>query len=459
MNAFVEVFKNEENKTFTTNGDVAYKSTLDACLDWFYKSAASRGVDVSEMFEKAYAENPSLAVSILLWLRDVREGAGERQQFKNAVLKIKDGDTVGKVIQKIPELGRWDDLLVFHNTPHQQKAFDVIKQGLVDKNALCAKWMPRQGKIAKELAKHCGLKNEAAWRKLVVSLSSTVEQQMCANKWDEIDFSKVPSVASSIYQKAFERHTPSYTQWVESVVKGEAKVNAGALYPYDIVRSVHYGNADVADAQWKALPDFLKGNETTFLPIVDVSGSMSEMVTPSVSCMDIAISLGMYLSERNEGVFKNMMVTFDSTPRFVVDKGVSLKERVNNISRLPWGMSTDIYATYMKLLEIAVQNNVKQEEMPSALIIVSDMQFNSCVNGVSSMTSAKHAYEQAGYMFPSIVFWTVNAKAGNIPVTKHSEDVCLVSGFSPSLMKSILKGNISPIQTMLDVVCKDRYSL
>lgn len=456
MNMLVKAL--EQNNTTTTNGDGAFLSTDSKVLDFFYKSAASRGSDVSKEFIEAFSENPDVAIRSLLWLRDVREGAGERQQFKNCVLAISAEESVCRVINKIPEIGRFDDLLVFVDTAFENKAFAVISSALKSGNALCAKWMPRQGAVAKKLAKYMGFKNEAQWRKYIVSLSSTVEQKMCSKQWDNIDFNSVPSVASARYQSAFKRNSTTYQSWVDGLENGESKVNAGALYPYDVIKSLSLGNSDVAQAQWDALPDYLQGSNEKFLPIVDVSGSMLDNVNSSTTCMDVAISLGLYLSERNNSAFKDVVVTFSASPEFIKLDAKSLYDRVYQVKQLPWGMNTDIEAVFKRLLELCVSSEVPKEDMPTSVLIVSDMQFDKCIYGSSAMDSMKELYKAHGYSLPKVVFWTVNAKAGNVPVKQHEHGACLVSGFSPSILKGILAGGMTPHQVMLDTLMIERYS-
>ena len=456
------------NNTATTeNGCSAHQSSLSSCLDFFYVSGASRGKDISTDFVKALAENEELAIRTLLWLRDARQGAGERQQFKELlnVLVSQQNKIVEKIIPLIPELGRWDDLLVFEGTKYQDQAFQVITLGLADGNGLCAKWMPRQGKTASALRKHLRIKTPKEYRKVLVSLTEVVEQQMCAKQWDLIDFEKVPSVASTRYQKAFGRNAEKqYEEYKAKLEKGEAKINASVVYPYDVVKSVYRGDGVVASAQWNALPDYLEGSDDRILPVVDVSGSMSCLAggnnsKSETTCMDVAISLGLYLSERGKGVLKDVFMTFHSQPQLIKLEG-TLQQRVMSLKQAPWGMSTNIQAVFNTLLGVAKQYNVPSEEMPTKLLIVSDMQFNSCIrngNQIAAYQAFKQAYEESGYHLPQIVFWNVNCSSGTVPVTKGTEGTALVSGFSPAIMKSLLSGAMTPESVMMDAVMKDRY--
>lgn len=455
------------NTALTENGCAAHHSSLSSCLDFFYVAGASRGKDITADFVKALAENEELAIRTLLWMRDAREGAGERQQFKNLIstLVTQQSKVVEKIIPLVPELGRWDDLLVFENTKYQAQAFDLIAKGLKEGNGLCAKWMPRQGKTANAIRKHMKIKSPKEFRKLLVSLSEVVETKMCAKQWEEIDFEKVPSVAAARYQRAFGRNAEKqYEEYKAKLDKGEAKINASVVYPYDVVKSVQRGDGVVASAQWNALPNYIGESQERFLPIVDVSGSMTckaggNSSKSETTCMDVAVSLGLYLSERANGVFKDVFMTFSEQPQLLKLEG-TLQQRVASMKRAPWGMSTNIQSVFNTLLGVAKQYGVPQSEMPTKLLIVSDMQFNSCIvngNSVTVYQAFKQAYEESGYELPQIVFWNVNCSSGTVPVTKGVEGTALVSGFSPAIMKSLLSGNLSPESVMLDAVMKDRY--
>jgi hypothetical protein len=471
---------NAMNSTATTqNGAKAFHTSTNANVDLFYLAGASRGKNIDAKFIAALVENQDEALRTLQWLRDVREGAGERQLFRDLFKVLVDNHTfntevisgASKIITKIPELGRFDDLLwIYENVSNAEikvVAIQVFRDALVAGNGLAYKWTPIKGDTAKALRKLMGFHNEKEWRKHVVANRSTVEQQMCAKEWDGIEFGKLPSVASARYQKAFGRNAPEkYGEYIQSLVKGEVKVNAGAVYPYDIVKSVRYGNATVADAQWKALPNYIGESTERFLPMVDVSGSMSTPAgrNATISCLDVAISLGLYLSERNNSVFKDTFLTFSANPKLEKLQG-TLSQRLNQLSRAQWDMNTDIQKAFKVVLNAALENNVPQEEMPTTVVILSDMQFDRCVSGYKSVTASKaisDMYESAGYVVPKVVFWNLNAANTTTPVESHQSGAVLVSGFSPSLMKSILGSdnpNITPYQVMLAVIMSERYNL
>jgi len=472
MSTFVNAVKNQEART--ENGMKARKSTASACVDLFFNIGAMRGKNVTPAFTAAYVENQDLAARIALWARDVRGGAGERKVFRDILLDLvkTDSDRAIALMRKIPELGRWDDLLIFEkDSMAEAVAFTMIKDALDAGNGLCAKWMPRKGEDAARLRSFLGW-TPKYYRKRLVELTKVVEQDMCANKWDEINFNHVPSVASARYKKAFARHTPKYAEWVTKLAKGDetVKVNAGAVYPYDVLKGVigayHMGydkaNLDHLVAQWEALPNYV--GDANILPIVDVSGSM---LTPAggmqsksrTTCLDVSVSLGLYLADKNKGKFKDTFLTFSDKPKLEHLKG-NILQKIQQMSASEWGMSTNLHAAMQKILDVAIGGKVPQEEMPDMLLILSDMQFNQCVRfDDSAMQMIERKFEAAGYKVPKIVFWNLNAK-DNVPVKFDKRDTALVSGFSPSIVKAVLTGdmdNFTPEAIMLKTVMNVRY--
>jgi hypothetical protein len=467
-NSFVNAVRNTPTATRTTNGMKAFESTMRANVDLFGKLGASRGKDITQLFNLALIEDSELAIRIALHGRDVRQGAGERKLFRDILQHLEsvnpDYLLRTNLLTKVPELGRWDDLLVFKTPEVRGLAFDLIGLALEDGNGLAAKWMPRKGATAVALRQHLGM-SPKQYRKTLVGLTTVVETLMCNREFEAINFNHVPSLAMSRYTKSFAKRAPeAFTAWKAALKKGDpkvAKVNAGAVYPYDIIKTVKYGDSAVADAQWDALPNFI--GDSNVLPLVDVSGSMtcsaggrSSGVT--TTCLDVAVSLGLYCASKNQGAFKDLFLTFSSNPQFVSVKG-TLSERYNTMARSNWSMSTDLQKALKAILEMAVRNKVPQSDMPDALLIMSDMQFNSCRPDARAVEMIRGDYERAGYETPAIVFWNINS-AANVPVTFDETGTALVAGFSPSIMKSVLSAdmtNMTPEGIMRKTVMVDRY--
>ncbi|MCH9717118.1 MAG: DUF2828 family protein [Gammaproteobacteria bacterium] len=458
-----------QNVTLTDNGMVTNPTSLNKCVDLFFSIGSMRGKSkdkVVNLFNEAYNENPLVASKILFWVRDVRSGAGERQTFRDVIsfLTTNSPQTVRKNIGLIPEFGRWDDVLVLLGTELEDDMFSLIKTALSNGDGLCAKWMPRKGVVANKLRKLFRT-TPKQYRKMLVGLTNVVESKMCAKDWEKIDYSKLPSLASSRYQKSFNKNdNERYNEYKKSLQDGTAKVNAGAVYPYDIVKSMSMGGDNiVSEKQWESLPNWMEGSVERILPVVDVSGSMGVQVggNPNLSCMDVAVSLGMYISERNEGSFKDAFITFSSNPQLQYLTG-TLSERLLQLRRADWGMSTDLEAVFNLILHQAKMNNVSEGNMPTKILILSDMQFNQATrrDSLGAQSMIESMYEELGYTKPDIIYWNLNAKGGNFPVEFDKNGTALVSGFSPSILKSLLGGkNMTPESIMMDTVNDDRYSV
>jgi hypothetical protein len=252
-----------------------------------------------------------------------------------------------------------------------------------------------------------------------------------------------------------------YEAYKGKLATGEAKVNAAAVYPYDVIKSRAFGGDDkVIQAQWDALPNYI-GDELV-LPIVDVSGSMTCAVAgnKNLTCMDVSVSLGLYLADKNTGPFKDMFLTFSEKPKLQVLKG-NLIDKLNQLQSSDWGMSTNLHGAFEEILKYAVKGSVAAADMPRYVLVMSDMEFNHCArHDDSAMQMIERKYKDAGYEVPNSVFWNLNSRAGNVPVKHDKPGVALVSGFSPSIMTSILSAqDLTPASVMLATLNKPRYAV
>ena len=477
MNTFVSAVQNQEART--TNGMRARQSTANACVDLFFKIGASRGKDITKDFVAAYVENREIALRIAQWVRDVRGGAGEREIFRQ-ILKYLDKHhptDAALLLMKVPEIGRWDDIFVVENKENKYKAFAMLGDALRARNGLAAKWTPRKGELAVEIRQFFGM-SPKFYRKSLVELTKVVEQDMCAKNWDTINFSHVPSLAHSRYKKAFFRNTQEYAKYVAELTKDpkdrtvQVKINAGAVYPYDVLKGVigaYRSNFNATElgamqAQWDAMENFV--GDANVLPLVDVSGSMTckaggAKSTSATTCLDVAVSLGLYIADKNKGKFKDTFLTFSSSPELLHLKG-NIVQKCQQMSSSNWGMSTDLVKAMEKILKTAKDGQVPQEEMPEMLLIMSDMQFNQCARfDDSAMQMIARKFEAAGYELPKIVFWNLNAH-DNVPVKYDASNVALISGFSPQIMVSVLGGDtekFTPEAIMMKAIGVDRYAL
>ena len=459
-----------EEVSRTENGMKAHATTDSKILDLFGKIGSGRGRDMTREFMGALGEDENLAVRVLLWARDARGGAGERGTFRSLLAKLEDGNPTlaGRIMHKIPMLGRWDDLFTYRDPINRKEALRMYADALMDGNGLAAKWAPREKStkkaIAVELRKFMGL-DPKSYRKLLVNKTNVVETQMCAKDWKNIDFSKVPSLAAARYQKAFGRNAgEKYAAYIRELQKPQnerdpkVKINAGAVYPYDVVKSLRHGNEAVADAQFEALPDYV--GDTKILPMVDVSGSMGVPLAGNTSAMDVAISLGLYLSDRTSSDFKDMFLTFSGRSKINTLKG-TLSKKFQQMSRAEWGMNTNLHSAFEEILNVAKSGKVSQDNMPDYVLILSDMQFDYCVRyDDSALEMIKRKYKDAGYKMPNVIFWNLTARADNTPVKTNDKGVALVSGFSPAIMATVLGADpeeFSPWNMMMKVIMDERY--
>lgn len=471
MNTFANAVINQS--TVTTNGMPARSSTADACVDLFFKIGASRGKDIIPDFVAAYSQQPETALRIAAWARDVRGGAGERELFRQILKYLEKANMKDaiRLMSKTPNWGRWDDILIFESDLLKQISFEMVKRALASDDGLCAKWMPRKGEVANSLRNYLDW-SPKFYRKRLVELTKVVETQMCANQWDDINFSHVPSIAAARYKKAFNRHTTKYADYVSALASGEAgvKVNAAAIYPHEVIKGVgttglHLDETErkLVIAQWDALENFV--GDKNVLPMIDVSGSMTCRVggnsKSSVTCLDVAVALGLYVADKCTGKFKDTFLTFSSKPKLQHVKG-DIIQKIEQTVRANWEMSTNISGAMDEILRVAREGNVSQAEMPQILLIMSDMQFDYCAktsSGALDMTRQKFA--EAGYEMPKVVFWNLNAHS-NVPVAFNEVGAALVSGFSPSILKSVLSGDLAtftPETIMWEAIGNDRYDM
>lgn len=442
------------NDARTKNGALTHSTTNSNLLDLFFIAGASRNMrddDIEMMFTRALGEDERLAVQLALWARDCRGGAGERRFFRVVYryLKRNNPNLVSQFVHKVPELGRWDDL--WHSDLLDCE-LRLIKKELLAGNGLLAKWVPRRSPVFAQLASLMDM-NLSSFRRFVVKLSNTVEQKMSVKDYS-FEYSHVPSVAMSRYGKAFRKNDGyRFAEYLSKVEKGEAKINASTLFPYDCLRNILADQTSkVGIEQWKALPNYY--TDENILVVCDVSGSMGYVGSPQLSPIHVSVSLALYTSERNTGIFKDCFITFSGRPSIQKLSG-PINQRITQLSRADWGMNTNLSAVFSQVLVSAVTHKVPESEMPTKLLIISDMEFDSCVS-MNNFDNIRTQYANHGYKLPQVVFWNVNGRPGNNPVKVHQSGAALVSGSSPSILKSVL-GDLNPMSVMLSTIDVDKY--
>lgn len=469
-NKLATAMKKVTNVTRTENGALSNKSTLNAVLDFFYHAPARRGQASNvDLFINAFNENPRLAVKMLFYLRDVRGGKGERESFRLILRNMYENNhrLFDMLVSFVPEYGRWDDILEFTDSNKVKNIVTLQLQDDLDSDhpSLLAKWMPSINtssadtrKLAREWVKILDL-SEKDYRKLLSGLRAKiniVETAMSDNEWETINYSAVPGRAMKLYRKAYGRHDfARFDAFINKAMKGEVKINASTVYPYELVSGYLNRRASLdkaIEAQWNQLPNYCSVNRNA-IAIADVSGSMTGRP------MEVAVSLAIYLAQRNNGAFKNLFMTFTDTADIIsLPNNCTLQKAVKIVSESDWGGSTNLQAAFSQLLRVAVNNDVPQEDMPAVLYIISDMEFNSCVMG-TNLDVIKLQYKQAGYKLPYIVFWNVDSRHNQVPATADENGVYLVSGFSPeAFVQTLNMGAKNPEELMLEVLNSDRYS-
>ncbi|MDD3429344.1 MAG: DUF2828 family protein [Oscillospiraceae bacterium] len=475
--------KKEANKALTENGAVTYISTCSNCLDLFATIGALRRESEQEIvsrFINAYAEDCNLAMKTLFFARDVRGGLGERRVFRIILswLAANEPQSVRKNIQAIAKYGRWDDLLVLLDTPCEQDALRIIKHQLTadlvaldngEVVSLLAKWLPSVNASnaqtvcsAKRIALSLGMK-EAVYRKTLVKLRAHIRiiENSLREKDYSFDYEKQPSKAMFKYRKAFLRNDENrYLEFINRVSCGEATLHTGTLTPYDIIapffddRFTEIERRSI-NATWNAQEDFTGGENA--LVVIDGSGSMYQGSQPLPAA--VALSLGIYFAERNTGTFKNHFITFSMHPQLVEIKGRDILEKVGYCCEYDECANTDIQKVFELVLFAAVKNKVPQSELPKALYIISDMEFDCCAYGAqaTNFEYAKSLFAAHGYELPQVVFWNVASRNRQQPVTKNEQGVALVSGCTPRIFSMLQSGTLNPYAYMMEILESERY--
>lgn len=491
------------NMKETENGALAYSSTMNAVLDMFALGAAYRNrstSDVITLFEKAYCENPTLALKCLFWIRDCRGGAGERRFFRVAMnwLGNKDTEVAARLIPHIAEYGRYDDLYCFVGTFSEVHAMNYIAEQLfkdVDAEfpTLCAKWAPSENASSEKTRAYATLTRNVMglssreYRKMLSKIRArlnVLETIMSGKRWEEIDFGKIPSVAGHRYAHCFSTREELKDRYA-AFIKSDHKVNANVLFPYECVakaqRVMYKNKTDIeriaCNKYWENLPNYIAdGDSSQFMCVCDTSGSMTWGNNSSgPKPIDVAISLAIYFAERAKGPFANHYISFASCPRLVEITGVDFVDKVKRIYNTNLCDNTNLKAVFDLLLSVA-KRGVPAEDFVKNLFIISDMEIDqaTCEIGYRSphyhgdaiedhydslktlMEQIRENWEnQTDIPFPKLYYWNVNGR--NNTVLSIGSDVSYISGASPAILKQVLSGKTS-WDLCLETLLSDRYA-
>ena len=489
------------SEKLTENGAFAYDSTAQgAMLDLFSQIGALRPRterEIEQKFAAAFYEDKLLATKMMFYAGDIREGGlGERRTFRICLhwLAQNHPNIVLKNIELIPFYNRWDSMFVLVGTECEAKMWELIAETLTkDVRAmkastkskhvpvsLLAKWMPSENTSSAKTralaakAMHALKLTPRTYRRMLSALRKHIgitERMMSAGEWGLIDYAKVPSYAMHNYGSAFAKHDHErFDAYLKSVSKGEVKINASTLYPYDLVEKYMPGygvgcrgygdcyvreNEDaVVEAQWKALPNYLT-KPVSAVVMADVSGSMRGRP------MATSIGLAIYFAQHNTGWYHNQYMTFTNDPHFInIKEGASLNQCVKQVASAGVGYSTNLQAAFMEVLKTAVNNNVPAKEMPKTFVVISDMEIDRYMRPGRHwdfLDTMRARFEQYGYKLPKIVMWNVNARKDT--VLSQSEDVIFISGQSASSFKSLCQNldGITAYELMLQVLNGKAY--
>ena len=503
---FLKMMKEQAARTRTMNGAAAYESSGDACLDLFAVGGGMRyrkRAELFRLFDRAYIENPDLAMKLLFYIRDIRGGMGEREIFRTLLRHVAFTwpASAEKNVKYISEYGRWDDLLALMKTPVQDEAVQVIRKQLEkdlaavrsieagaesdpDRAAvsLLAKWMPSDNasgastrRRAKYLAEALGL-SEREYRKTLVQIRRHLalpECRLTENHTEKIRYDAVPSRAMLKYRCAFERKDAErFGKYLEEVEGGARHMHAATLDPPDILRpffghsaaamtASRSGRAVAGQRTLEALWRSQRGDvgSKNALCVVDTSGSMYWKSGKGPLPALYSQALGLFFAERCEGAFHNHIVTFESRPHLLELHGETLADKLRYLQSAPWGGSTDLTAVFDLVLQTALKMRAAQEEMPAVLYILSDMEFNTAFRSPDSTVfeDARKRYAAHGYELPAVVFHNVNAWQTQTPVRAHTKGAALTSSGSVSAMSAKFTKNTTPLSHMLEVLLSERY--
>lgn len=495
--------RNANNAKFTRteNNALSHATSGSARVNFFFKVLRDTGdQELITLLENAHAENIDDTIKLVFQLRDSRGGKGERKQFLGCIRWYARNGFEREVIDLLgwmPYYGRWKDLLELLDLGGNisDAVFTLFANALLsDKQrfsqsqsiSLCAKWAPTEGgeydkkyKAASEIAKRMNVSMKRYRREYLSPLraySNVTEVWMCGGKWEEIPYEKVASVCMHKNKKVFLKHDEEgFKKYLELVKSGDQKINASQLFPHQLVEKYinigYYGGGkaidDVTEVQWTSLIKHCRENQRIKLgkciAVCDVSGSMCGGGSPSP--IDVCVGLGLLMAELADEPFCRQIITFESNPKFCLINGTTLRDRVAQVCKMPWGGSTNLQAAFKLILEKCVRFNLTPDQCPETIFVFSDMQFNQCVadrNGQNELTNhqaIQRQYEAAGYTMPRLVFWNLRGNTTNFPVTSGESGVALVSGFSPSLMKLFMEGQeISPFGIMRQAIDDPRYA-
>lgn len=487
--------------TTTDNGEIAFVTTGDLNLDFF--GTVNRGISPENLlkkFKEAWNENQEHALKIVLNFRDIRNGKGEKLigNLLMFFIKVLQPDIYSSIIERYIDMGSWKDILflaeiTFHYNDLTESNFtnDIeinlfktqLNKDINSENpSLCAKWAPSEGchydknaKIAHTIMEKMNL-SPREYRKMLTELRkkiSIVESMLSQNNLDLINFSTLPAKAHLFYKKAFSRDENAqnkssverrklhlrYQKYTEDLKSktNNVKANFKGIMPHEITRQIiNSEHGTLLENQWESIRNNVKtsGIFDFCVSVVDVSGSMDTSTVPRP--LDVAIALGILVSECAVGPFNNKVITFHEDPQvYNLAHYNSLEAKVKIIKNMPWGGNTDIEKVFDKIIEIGKNFNIPRDRMPKRLFIFTDMQFDKVSgNKIKTFDKIKEKFNKNNYTMPQIVCWNLS-NVKSVIFTKNDENICMLSGYSSEILKSFLTTEkIDPCSILLGILSK-----
>lgn len=500
-----------DNISVTEKGAQGYKSTFDPMVDFSFRLVSYRrkeSKDIEEDFEKVLDSKNENVLRFLFYIRDIKNGLGERRTFRICLKKFaasefqEKGKIIAHVCDYIMEYGRADDIFCLLDddvdASVQDIAYDFIERTFMrdmiafskgENVTLLAKWLPSENasskvtrRLAAKIRKRLSLAPKV-YRKALRAMRSKlniVERNMSANDWDKVDYNAVPSCANLAYKEAFMRHDgPRRSQYLSDLEKGKKglKMNSSAVFPYDIVHKYmsklgfeeKAGEEDATlELAWKNLKD--ASGLDSCLVVADGSWSMYSYVSLNsrVTAQDVAYSIAIYGAQHLKGEYNGKMITFSSTPRFLdISQKRSLKDILEYLEENGEVANTNIEAVFNLILGVAVSKNLRQEDLPRTILIISDMEFDECVVDADNdsigrfnnpIEIAGERFERHGYKLPKLVFWNVGSRSNTVPILQNDLGVTLISGFTPNLYEGVALGECDSKAMLEKTLNGERYS-
>ena len=471
---FATMAKAAADYTFTENGALAFNTSGGgSLLDLFANIGGMRkrsDLDIISQWQAARRENPTLADNLILYARNIRDGGLGERRIARILLKqlaTNDPEKVARNFDTITDCGRWDDLFVLVGTPVESAMWKYVSEQFKSDMAgsmtnkpisLLAKWAPSINTSSQEtrnLAKRAITKlgmTPRNYRKMLAKLRrylNVLESKISRNDWDSINFEQVPSLAMKRYLKAFGVHCyEAFGNYKSKLVKGEAKVNAATLYPYDLVETcMRYhrtGAYDpiVTEQQWNSLPNYVDGSFDVVC-MADVSGSMCGRP------MATSIGLSTYFAQRNKGAYHGLYLSFTNNPHFIhIQDNWTLKQCVEYVENKDVGYNTDLDRAFAAIYNVAQVT----KEVPKALIIISDGEIDRWNRPGDAYCASiaekwKNKYAAIKLKAPKLILWNVESRGSNKFLAQSHENVAYCSGQSAGTFKNLI-----------DLITKDAYT-